>query len=90
VKLTSWFRKMYNRVTKVVPDLPVEVMRVFWFCVFCWFEVILLCFLGFYVYVCWWWWCWFHKIESIFGFGFEDIFRCYLLEFYNLFLIFVV
>jgi len=32
----------------------------------------------------------FHKIESIFGFGFEDIFRCYLLEFYNLFLIFVV
>jgi hypothetical protein len=29
----------------------------------------------------------FHKIESIFGFGFEDIFRCYLLEFYNLFLI---
>ena len=32
----------------------------------------------------------FHKIESIFGFGFEDIFCCYLLEFYNLFLTFVV
>lgn len=45
MKLTSWFRKMYNRVTKVVPDLPVEVMRIFscfWFC--CGFEDILLLF----------------------------------------------
>lgn len=48
MKLTSWFRKMYNRVTKVVPDLPVEVMRIFccWFCCCCGFEVILLCFVG--------------------------------------------
>jgi len=31
----------------------------------------------------------FHKIESVFGFGFEGIFCCYLLEFYNLFLTFI-
>lgn len=39
------------------------------------------------------WWCiggcGFHKIESVCGVGFEDIFCCYLLEFYNLFLTFV-
>lgn len=98
MKFTSWFRKMYNRVTKVVPDLPVEVMRIFCCCCCCCgFEVILLYFVGVFclcllVVV---WLCvvcggsWFHKIESVFGFGFEDILCCYLLEFYNLFLTFV-